>query len=239
MALATPRSLAGGGVTTTPYHYHGSQSVLLDWEAGRWSDTPPPPAVHSVAYRQMMVDLFLGLARSARPSLLSLGCGNAMVELELQRQGFDVLATDYSVEAVDLAISKGLRGESLDVLAPPPSYSYDLVYADGLLGHVAVLPDGLERLTHTMRSVVEVSGMIVLAYELSDSNTASYAVTGHAEARFFRPPAGEVVPLLRPLLPGWALQSIRIATYVRPGRGERRREIVVFHKGEALMLTDG
>lgn len=212
----------------TPYRYQGSQSVLLDWEAGRWSDFPPPPAVHSAAYRQMMVDLFLGLAPRAHPSLLSLGCGNAMVEVELHKRGFDVLATDYAAEAVDLAVRKGLRGEVLDVLMPPPLSSYDFVYADGLLGHLAVLPEGLTGMVRTVRSAIADNGKIILAHELSDGDTANYAVTGHAEARFFRPPAGEVARLLAPLLPGWTLQVTRIATYVRPGRGERRREILIF-----------
>ena len=219
-------------MSDSPYRYQGSDSILLDWEAGRWAGAPPPPAVHSEEYRQLIINIFLGLSKSyLRPSLLSLGCGNATIEVELHKLGFEVLATDYAETAIALAARKNLLSKRLDVLeSPNPTQRYDFIYADGLLGHVAIRPKGIAQLARTMSSYASDGGTIILANELSDYDSANYAVTGYAKAQFFRPGPGEVSRLLTPLLPGWALQTTRLVTYIRPERGMRRREILVFRQ---------
>ncbi|CAO3425070.1 methyltransferase domain-containing protein [Azospirillum doebereinerae] len=216
-------------MTDEAYRYQEADSVLLAWERGVWEPSPPPPAVHSAAYRRTIVGLFKGLwTGSASPSLLSLGCGNAMVEVELSQERFDVLATDYAGAAVALAAGKGLKAEILDVLAPPvPSRLYDFVYADGLLGHMAVQPQGVERLAATMATFAGPGARIVMAHELADGGEAVWNVTGHAGSRFYRPPPDEAWQLLSSCLPGWRRHSVDIAHYIRPARGPRRREILV------------
>lgn len=219
-------------MTDNAFPYQGPDSILLAWEAGIWSPTPPPPAVHSPDYRQKITNIFKNLWPEARqPKLLSFGCGNAMIEADLFKDGFGVLATDYAAEAVALARGKGLQGQILDVLSPSEVTSrHDFLFADGLLGHVEVQPQGLERLAATLNAFAEDHAWIVIAYELAEGRNAVYSVTGHDASRFYRPPKGEAWRRLSPHMPGWQQHSIYYIRYVRPGRGERTREVIVLSR---------
>jgi hypothetical protein len=72
-----------------------------------------------------------------RGALLSLGCGNAVIESELKRRGCDVLAIDALAPAVALARRKGVDAAVADVaIWDPPHRRWGVIYADGLLGHL-------------------------------------------------------------------------------------------------------
>jgi len=222
------------------FNYKGGNSILFDWEAGAWDAVPPPPAVHSPEYRNHVVEVLQGLAVAInRPSLISLGCGNAHTEVELHRAGFDVLATDLSDEAVGLAHQKGLRASKLDAMVThPPLGDFDFAYADGLLGHLAVTDAGLERLMGVLGSVTSPTGMIVLIYELSDTDEECFHVTGHPAAKFYRPPAGRMAAKLLTFAPEWKEERIERITYTRPNRGIRHREILVLSRVSSALLVN-
>jgi SAM-dependent methyltransferase len=114
------------------------QSLFHLWEDGKALGDSVTPAVYSSLYRQWMCQLLSGLlAKDETPALLSVGCGNAMVEAELVATGHRVLGADALTEAVALARSKGVEAVRADVLTwTPPPQRWTVVYADGLLGHL-------------------------------------------------------------------------------------------------------
>lgn len=148
------------------YYLHdneGEPSIYHIWEKGRGRGDVTTPATSSPAYRQWMGDLLRGLlAGRPDPGLLSLGCGNAMIEAGIAADGFRVLGVDAMEHAVELATAKGVRAVRADVLSwSPPPGPWTVVYADGILGHLyqAGLGDVLKR----FRSWVAEDGALVIS----------------------------------------------------------------------------
>ena len=113
-------------------------SIFHVWERGAGRGNVTTPATSSEPYRQWMTGLLRGLlAESQNPGLLSVGCGNGMVEAGLVADGFRVLGVDPMEPAVELAKAKGVDVVCADALnwTPPPG-PWSVVYADGSLGHL-------------------------------------------------------------------------------------------------------
>ncbi|MFF7244772.1 class I SAM-dependent methyltransferase [Embleya sp. NPDC008237] len=124
----------------------GRPSRYQAWEVGRAVGDSITPATCDPEYRTWMVAHLARLLDRGRPdsALLSLGCGNAMVEAELVRAGHRVLAVDALPEAVDLAHRKGVDAVCADVLVwTPPTRAWTVVYADGLAGDLHRYTRGL------------------------------------------------------------------------------------------------
>jgi SAM-dependent methyltransferase len=203
------------------------RGTLFDvWEEGRaWGDSVTP-STYSPAYRAWIVKKVMRyIDPNAKTPILSLGCGNAVVEAELRRRRCEVLAVDALAEAVALARRKGVDAVVGDVMAwEPPHRRWRVIYADGLLGHVYEPTTGrLPVLQRARQWLAPDVGVIVL------SNDA--------------PPEGrDISPA--PGVPGFHWLSTRFIAerlqdaglhvlsaeefpYERPHSGERRRAVVV------------
>jgi hypothetical protein len=122
---------------------HGG-SVFDVWERGEAVGDSITPSTYDSAYRSWMRFLLHALLGApGERTLVSVGCGNAMIEAELDRRGHRVIAVDVLHEAVQLARAKGVDATRADVMTwTPPVAGPLIVYADGLLGHLYQAAEG-------------------------------------------------------------------------------------------------
>jgi hypothetical protein len=116
----------------------GGGTVFDIWERGEAIGDSVTPSTYDPGYRSWMRFLLHSqLGAPGEHTLISVGCGNAMIESELARRGHGVTAVDVLAEAVDLARAKGVPAVRADVMTwTPPAAGPLIVYADGLLGHL-------------------------------------------------------------------------------------------------------
>jgi 2-polyprenyl-3-methyl-5-hydroxy-6-metoxy-1,4-benzoquinol methylase len=159
--------------------------------------------------------------------ILSVGAGNGFTEVALRVAGFSVLATDRSDVALEYCRRKGLktlRYEFPNQSLPTPE-KFDVIYCDGLLGHLWHPEQGYGRCWVRFSEFCHAGALLILSNDLSDTDDMpALNVTGASDASFFRPPAGwfaqeaEASQL-------WTIEETRLLRYRR--RGElRRREIL-------------
>lgn len=215
-------------MSTDPFVYDGENSVLLDWERGDWSRLPPPPSVHSQAYREFVLAQMLRIAEGRRRSVASLGCGNASIEVELAASGFEVLATDNSRCALSIAAGKGLKTAHFDVRGPAAIGTFDIVYLDGVAGHLLAHTGGCELLARALLFLSKEDGLLAMSNDLSDGEEVTLSVTGYPGGCFYRGPQGNIAQQLAPWLGPWKPLDSHIFQFERPGRGAREREFTVF-----------
>jgi SAM-dependent methyltransferase len=203
-------------------YYDGG--LILRWARGEPAATPAPLAVRSRWYRRIIAETFERCLPGGNRRLLSLGSGTGRMEAVLAARGFALVASDVSPDALRLCRQAGLVAMPCDITAPPALPGrFDGLYADGLLGHF----DGrrLAAIWRNCRALCD--GHFVLSNDLSEVDTKSdYTVHGNEAARFVRPPAGAFArSALRTGL--WREVWSRVLLYRRPGRGLRRRELLV------------
>lgn len=113
------------------------ESIFEKWERGEARGDSTTPSVCSPEYRAWMLDrLREAMGGDTEKRLLSIGAGNAMVERTLCREGYHVLAVDALMEAVEIAARNGVPSICRDIRSWDPPDRFDVVYADGLLGHL-------------------------------------------------------------------------------------------------------
>jgi SAM-dependent methyltransferase len=139
------------------YRCDNDLSLFDVWEDGGANGDSITPSTYSASYRQWMIDfLCQQLGRSERPTMLSIGCGNASVESEVARAGYEVFAIDVLDRAIEIARRKGLRAQIADVRTwTPEPGKWGLVYADGLLGHLYEPMEGLVPILKHLHSWLE------------------------------------------------------------------------------------
>lgn len=115
----------------------GSKSIYEIWESGGAFNDSITPSTYVPEYRAHIGAAIRALTTEGS-HVFSLGCGNGFVEGDLVRSGRDVRAIDCNDEAVRLTRSKGVDAFKADyfTLSPAEIASADLLYADGLLGHL-------------------------------------------------------------------------------------------------------
>ncbi|HEX8081914.1 MAG TPA: methyltransferase domain-containing protein [Jatrophihabitans sp.] len=150
------------------YYLHdnnGEPSIYHIWERGAGRGDVTTPATSSAPYQQYIEDLLRGfLAESPDPGLLSIGCGNAMIEARIAADGYRVLGLDALEHAVELARAKGVDAVCADVLdwTPPPG-PWTVLYADGSPGHLYDPDTGLQSLLERFKSWLPAGGALVLS----------------------------------------------------------------------------
>jgi hypothetical protein len=171
--------------------------------------------------------LFATICELAPPprSLLSIGAGNGVMEAQLATGGFQVLATDVAESALRISRARGLRTCRFALLEDTLSDRFDVLYLDGLVGHLWSPKAATRPMWSALAELAHTGAIVVMSNDLSDDDgAADFAVTGHPDAHFFRPP--------RRLLEGEARESRLwepIRSFVYPYRrpsGPRRREVV-------------
>ena len=161
-------------------HDNGDEpSIYHIWERGAGRGDVTTPATSSAPYREWMIDLLRALlAEHPDPGLLSLGCGNGVIEAAIAERastsaseedrsevpGCRVLAVDALEDAVALAAAKGLDAVCADVLdwSLPPG-PWQVIYADGSLGHLYQPETGLGEVLARFRSWLPEGGVLVLS----------------------------------------------------------------------------
>jgi SAM-dependent methyltransferase len=123
----------------------GGESLYEIWERGGAFNDSITPSVYAPEYRSHIMNKMLMLT-DAESVVLSLGCGNAFVEGDLVARGRRVIGVDVLEEAVQLAKAKGVDAFVADFfeLEPRHFHDVDLVFGDGILGHLFDVEQGLE-----------------------------------------------------------------------------------------------
>jgi hypothetical protein len=208
------------------YYLHdndGEPSIYHIWEKGAGRGDVTTPATSSSPYQQWMGDLLRGLlAERPDPGLLSLGCGNAVIEAGIAADGFRVLGVDAMEHAVELAVAKGVEAVCADVLSwTPPPGPWTVLYADGSLGHLYDPATGVRSALERFRSWLAGGGALVLS---NDPPRTGAEVQKHPDLRYFF--------LSQPYLHGQVEEcgfrdvTSTVFTYQKPLSGARDRVVV-------------
>lgn len=150
------------------FYLHGNgdkPSIYHIWESGDGRGDVTTPAQSSPEYRQYMVELLRGLlAEYPDPGLLSLGCGNAMIEKALTADRMRVLGVDAMEHAVELAVARGVNAVCADVLSwTPPPGPWTVLYADGILGHLYDPVSGISNVLNRFKSWLAPGDALVIS----------------------------------------------------------------------------
>lgn len=117
---------------------HGRKLSIYDiWDAGGAFKDSVTPSCYSSEYRSHITLKILSITKDG-DRIFSIGCGNGFVEAELIKAGRQVEAIDCNDEAVKLAKEKGVTAYTADFfdLREGQLANCDVLYADGLLGHL-------------------------------------------------------------------------------------------------------
>ena len=140
-------------------------SIYHIWEKGAGRGNVTTPATSSPPYQQWIADLLRGLlADSPDPRVLSVGCGNGVIEAQIAAGGVRVLGVDAMEPAVELTRAKGVEAVCADVLNwTPPSEPWTVLYADGSLGHLYDPDAGIQHVLERFKSWLPEGGVLVLS----------------------------------------------------------------------------
>jgi len=196
------------------------------WEKGGAYADSITPSTYSAEYRSHMT-LKLQSLTKAGGVVLSLGCGNGFVEAEVAHCGRKVRAIDCNEEAVRLTAAKGIDAFQADVydLTPTVLSDVDVIYADGLLGHLFDAAAGLAGFTTKLGTLALRQGAwIVLSNDSPRDREVAFCP--HEKVRdFWFMSNGYLSGVLTEL--GLRVFESYYFPYVRPLSGLRNRTICV------------
>ncbi len=159
---------------STRHSYRGEEkSVYEIWEQGGAFNDSVTPSTYCKFYQNHILMKLMGLARDKK-NIFSIGCGNAVIEAELVKCGKNVLAIDCNDEAVALARGKGVSAHREDFYLADDSYLYDsqIIYADGVLGHLFDADIQLAEFEQRISSSIIRPGTIIFISNDSPSDTS-------------------------------------------------------------------
>ncbi len=213
------------------FYLTGSEepSIFEEWEHGIARGDSTTPSICSPTYRWWILEhLRNALDRDRRNLLLSLGAGNAFVERVLGREGYPVLAVDALEQAVELARKAGVPAICRNLYSWEARREYwDVVYADGLLGHLHDGKDGAQRALRLFRSWLKPDGGTVVIS--NDSPKTDEPVQQSANVPgFFWLSEGWIADELKRA--GFTHVSAASIDYRRPVSGLRTRAIITAHR---------
>jgi SAM-dependent methyltransferase len=213
---------------------NGGLSLLETWELGYAAGDSVTPSTYCPQYRAWMSRRLLDeldVHGSGRPgSLLSLGCGNAAVELMVAASAHQVLVTDLCDDAVALARRKGLTAVQADVMTYQPDRRHDVVYMDGLLGHLFDEHTGVLPVLERVRPWLTPGGALVASNDAPADGLLSAEAPGVVQFSWLS------TDLLRSqaLAAGYSSVEVHTFEYDRPVSGTRRRAVIVARTAPAL-----
>jgi SAM-dependent methyltransferase len=204
----------------------GAESRFHIWDRGGAVGDSVTPSTYSRPYQLFMNDLLRKFLDDIDdPALLSVGCGNAKIESDLVAAGYRVLGVDAMEEAVALARKKGVDAICADILTwtPPDSVNWNVIYADGILGHIFDPAEGVRHVLDRFKSwLPERKGVLVMS---NDEPRIEADVQAHSEVPGFSWLSG---PFLHQQAEAAGFQDVWTTwfTYERPLTGPRERVIV-------------
>jgi SAM-dependent methyltransferase len=204
---------------------NGSDTVFSIWERGEAYLDSVTPSTWDPAYRAWIANLIEDtIGRNPAARVLSVGCGNAFVESDLTRRGYDLLAIDICPGAVALARRKGVSAAEADVNAWQPGRSFNLIYCDGVVGHLFQKDDGCQRVLRRLRSWLDPAfGSLLVS---NDTSLTGQDIQEHpAVQNFFLFSSGYLEHQLAGA--GFQAMSSTIYTYLRPLSGKRSRAVIL------------
>lgn len=202
----------------------GDLSLFETWELGQAAGDSVTPSTFSSDYRAWMDELLRrALGPNRAGAMLSLGCGNAAVEQIVAAKGHEVLATDLCEEAVSLARRKGLDAEQADVMTYQPRRRYDVVYMDGLLGHLYDPESRLLPVFERVRPWLLDGGALVASNDAPADGREAQEAPGVVRFSWLS------ADLMREqaLAAGYVDVEVHTYDYQRPSSGTRRRAVIV------------
>jgi Methyltransferase domain len=207
------------------------QSLFDEWERGAPRGDSTTPSICSATYRWWILEhLRNALNRDRKNLLLSLGSGNAFVERVLCREDYSVLAVDALNEAVELARQAGVPAvcHNLYTWDAQPDY-WDVIYADGLLGHLHDGHDGVHRALRLLHSWLKApSGTVVISND-STKIDAPVQQSSNVPGFYWLSERWIAAELKRA---GFTRISTASITYRRPLSGLRTRAIITARRTE-------
>lgn len=212
------------------------ENLLRDWASGSETRIPAPLSVRSRWYRKIVGNLIARFSVHQKPHVLSVGAGTGVSELDLQHRGFRVTASDLSLEALAHCSELGLPTLQLDLTSTEIQPGlFNTIYADGVLGHLTEHANWLDIWARLHASD---ASCLLLSNDLSDTDEeANHTVFGEPSATFFRPIAGFFASSAAQS--GlWQQHWSGVLRYRRPGRGIRRRELLVLHSATGVQRDD-
>jgi SAM-dependent methyltransferase len=202
----------------------GQPSIYHIWETGAGRGDVTTPAQSSPEYQQWMGNLLRGfLADSPDPGLLSLGCGNAIIEAGIAAEGARVLGVDAMEDAVELAKAKGVDAVCADLLSwTPPARPWSVFYADGSLGHLYDPETGVRDVLERFKSWMPDGSVLVISND--PPRTDDVEVTRHPDLQYFF--LSESYMRREVEACGFGDVTSTVFTYQKPVSGPRARVVV-------------
>lgn len=150
------------------------ENIFEKWERGEARGDSTTPSVCSPEYRAWMVErLHEALEDDKDRRLLSVGAGNAMVERIIAREGYHVLAVDALMAAVEISSRNGVPSLCRDIRTWDPSPDrFDVIYADGLVGHLYDEFGGCQTVLRRMRGwLASDDGIVIVSNDVPPGDT--------------------------------------------------------------------
>lgn len=208
---------------------NGEPDLFQIWETGGARGDSITPSTFSAEYRRWMHDKLVHHLKRNLGGLLSLGCGNAMIEADLVSDGFEVLGVDAMPEAVALASAKGVDALCVDVTTWNPDRRWSTIYMDGVLGHLYDTADGLTGILRRVRSWLTAgdAGAATLVASNDDTRNGAGVQLASGVPGFYWLSAGTIAE--HALAAGFDEVETGHFLYRRPQSGDRLRSVVVAH----------
>jgi SAM-dependent methyltransferase len=203
---------------------HRGDSLFEVWERGHARSDSVTPSTYCSAYRRWICDKIIRhLNDGPESGLLSLGCGNAIVESEVAAKGYRVLAVDALAEAVALATAKGVPAVRADITSWSPTDRWSVIYLDGVLCHLYGRTGGLVPILNRIRNWLTESGVLIASNDSTENGLAAFPAPGLNGVYWL---SGEY-QRSQALAAGFHEVTVESFEYRRPVSGRRLRAVIV------------
>jgi SAM-dependent methyltransferase len=202
------------------------ESIYAIWDRGEAFNDSVTPSTYVPEYRSHIVLKLLSLTE-AGACIFSLGCGNGFVEGDLAGLDRKVHAIDVNEEAVELTRRKGVDAFIADYydLLPEKVAGADLIYADGLLGHLFDRREGVGPALSKLKSLRPKQGAYVVFSNDSPRDGAAAFAPHDRLADFWFVSKDYLQERL--VSSGFLLVETYYFPYLRPISGMRNRTICI------------